>query len=563
MQQNFGNLVVAIILSVAIVFGWQYFVEKTYTKNVSSFSENQTSRGDLRGKDNNVDGKEVFLERSEAIASRSSVLINSKVLKGSIALRGLRFDDITLTGYKQNLDSEALVPMFSPSKTQDAYFAEIGWFSWDKSLICPDADSIWQSDRSELHDGGEAVTLSWRSPQGLLFQVQISIIDDYLFSIIQNVTNASGRIVKLSSYGLINRIYEKEADANANILHQGMIGAVNNQLQEYSYSKIEENKKEIFSGAVHWLGITDKYWLAAFIPDATREYTAKYNFAVKSGHNRYQADFVAGAYELEKEQSYSVKNLLFVGPKKVDLLDKYAEQFGINLFDRAIDFGWLYILTKPIFTAMNFFYKYVGNFGVSIMIVTVLIRLVMFNLANKSYRAMKKMKQVQPEMERLKKLYENDKTKLQQEIMALYKREKVNPLSGCLPLLVQIPVFFAIYKVLYVTIEMRHAPFFGWVRDLSAPDPTSIINLFGLLPFSPPAFLMIGAWPLLMALTMYLQQKMSPKPNDPVQAQVMQLMPLMFLFMFGGFPVGLLIYWSWNNILSIIQQFYINKLDRE
>jgi YidC/Oxa1 family membrane protein insertase len=346
-----------------------------------------------------------------------------------------------------------------------------------------------------------------------------------------------------------------------NILHQGMIGAIKGELQEYTYDKIKDEKKHSFNGEVNWLGITDKYWLAAFVPDQLESYIANYNFAIKQGKDKYQSDFITNEKLIEGGGSFELTHQLFAGPKKVDLLDKYEEKYNIKLFDRAIDFGWFYILTKPIFNAMNYFYSYVGNFGISIMIVTILIKLAMFTLANKSYRSMKKMKKLQPEMERLKQLYADDKARLNQEVMLLYKKEKINPVSGCLPLLVQIPVFFSIYKVLYVTIEMRHAPFFGWIQDLSAPDPTTIFNLFGLLPFTPPSFLMLGVWPLFMALTMFLQQRMSPQPTDPVQAQVMKFMPLMFLFMFSGFPAGLLIYWSWNNILSIVQQFYINKLD--
>jgi YidC/Oxa1 family membrane protein insertase len=342
-----------------------------------------------------------------------------------------------------------------------------------------------------------------------------------------------------------------------------MIGAVANELQEYSYDNIKDEKKESFSnGIVNWLGITDKYWLAAFIPDGVENYGANYSYSSKSGRDQFQADFISNEKLIESGGSFELTHHLFAGPKKVDLLDKYENEYGIKLFDRAIDFGWFYILTKPIFNAMNFFYSYVGNFGISIMLVTILIKMFMFTLANKSYRSMKKMKKLQPEMERLKELYADDKARLNQEVMGLYKKEKVNPISGCLPLLVQIPVFFSIYKVLYVTIEMRHAPFFGWIKDLSAPDPTTLFNLFGLLPFTPPSFLMIGVWPLIMAATMFLQQKMSPAPTDPVQAQVMKFMPLMFLFMFSSFPAGLLIYWSWNNVLSIVQQSYINKLDK-
>jgi YidC/Oxa1 family membrane protein insertase len=421
---------------------------------------------------------------------------------------------------------------------------------------------LWQADKNELKIN-ETVNFQWISPEKVKFKIAVTLDDNYLFSIKQTIENNSARPSVTQFYGLINRTYDSKSENMVNILHQGMIGAVKSELKEYSYDKIKDDRKQSFTGEVNWLGITDKYWLAAFIPDqAEQQYMANYNFAIKAGSDKYQADFITSEKLIEAGGKYELIHRLFAGAKKVDLLDRYEQEYGIKLFDRAIDFGWFYILTKPIFNAMNFFYSYVGNFGISIMIVTILIKLVMFTLANKSYRSMKKMKRLQPEMERLKELYAEDKTRLNQEVMALYKREKVNPVSGCLPLLVQIPVFFSIYKVLYVTIEMRHAPFFGWIKDLSAPDPTSLFNLFGLLPFTPPGFLMIGVWPLIMATTMFLQQRMSPQPADPVQAQVMKFMPLMFLFMFSGFPAGLLIYWSWNNILSIVQQSYINKLDR-
>ena len=365
----------------------------------------------------------------------------------------------------------------------------------------------------------------------------------------------------MQSYGLINRKYIAVEKA-VNILHQGPIGCIDKNLKEYSYDDIKDKKSEKFAASkVDWIGITDKYWLSSLIPDKSSNYSSNFNYALKQGTERYQVDFISPVQIIKPGENFSIKSRIFAGVKKVDLLDKYEKQYDIKLFDRAIDFGWFYIITKPVFYAMNFFYGYVGNFGVSILIVTVIIKLLMFTLANKSYRSMKKMKNLQPEIDRIKNLYSDDKARLNQEIMALYKKEKVNPVAGCLPILVQIPVFFSIYKVLYVTIEMRQAPFYGWIKDLSAPDPTTIFNLFGLLPFLPPSFLMIGAWPILMAITMFLQQKMSPEPADPMQAQVMKFMPLIFLFMFSSFPVGLLIYWSWNNILSIIQQYYINKFN--
>ncbi len=561
MNYSFVNLVAAIALSVAIIFGWQHFFEKPRLSKLAEQNTAYSQQMDsLKKQSANVE-KEVFVDRKQAIIANSRVQIKSELLSGSISLKGLRFDDLTLLKYRQEIgENSPAVELFSPSNSENSYFAEVGWWGKDKAITYPDSSTNWHSDNADLVAGG-SVNLSWISPEKVKFNVLISLDENYLFSIKQSVENHSAKPISIQFYGLINKTHENKPDNMVNILHQGMIGAIKGELQEYTYDKIKDEKKHAFNGEVNWLGITDKYWLAAFVPDKAEQYIANYNFAIKQGKDKYQSDFITNEKLIEAGGSFELTHRLFAGPKKVDLLDKYEEQYNIKLFDRAIDFGWFYILTKPIFNAMNYFYSYVGNFGISIMIVTILIKLAMFTLANKSYRSMKKMKKLQPEMERLKELYVDDKARLNQEVMSLYKREKVNPVSGCLPLLVQIPVFFSIYKVLYVTIEMRHAPFFGWIKDLSAPDPTTIFNLFGLLPFTPPSFLMLGVWPLFMAMTMFLQQKMSPQPTDPVQAQVMKFMPLMFLFMFSGFPAGLLIYWSWNNILSIVQQFYINKLD--
>ncbi len=563
MNHSIINLITAIVLSVVIIFGWQHFFEKPRLEKLAEQTKqyNQTVNTIKARSKQNTEIE--VLGREEAIASVERILIKTDVLSGSISLKGLRFDDLTLRNYRQELDDNSPpVELFSPSNSDQGYFAEIGWWSSDKSITYPSSSTIWQADKPELVAGG-VVNLSWKSPENVLFKVAISLDDNYMFTIKQATYNKSGRPISTQYYGLINRDYEEKPDNMVNILHQGMIGAVAGELQEFSYEKIKDNKKESFSsGELNWFGITDKYWLAAFIPDGSEQYSANYNYALKAGRDKFQADFISSSKLIESGGSYELTHHLFAGAKKVALLDKYEKEYNIKLFDRAIDFGWFYILTKPIFNAMNFFYKYVGNFGISIMIVTVLIKLLMFTLANKSYRSMKRMKKLQPQMERLKELYADDKARLNQEVMQLYKKEKVNPVSGCLPLLVQIPVFFSIYKVLYVTIEMRHAPFFGWIKDLSAPDPTTMFNLFGLLPFTPPSFLMIGVWPLIMAASMFLQQRMSPQPADVVQAQVMKFMPLMFLFMFSGFPAGLLIYWSWNNLLSIVQQSYINKLDK-
>lgn len=563
MNHNFLNVVIAIILSIGVIVGWRYFYEKPRLERIAEETRIYEKQIEQRKKVTNATSLNKIIDRHESVATGGRVQIKSDLLAGSISLKGLRFDDLTLLKYNKSLDDDSEpVELFSPANTASSYFTEIGWVSKDKNDLLPNSNTIWNADKDHISPN-EKLTLSWVNDHNVLFQVIVSFNEDYLFTFEQKVINNSSHPLSLQAYGLINRVYDEPSDRMVNILHQGMIGDVGGELKEFSYDKIKDTKREKFSkNKVDWIGITDKYWLAAFIPDKNLSYSSNFSYAVKAGKDKYQSDFVSGLNLVESGGQHSITHRLFAGAKKVDLLDKYEAEYEIELFDRAIDFGWFYVLTKPIFYLMNFFYGYVGNFGISIMIVTVLIKLGLFSLANKSYRSMKKMKKLQPKMERLRELYSEDKARLNQEIMALYKTEKVNPVSGCLPLLIQIPVFFSIYKVLYVTIEMRHAPFFGWIQDLSAPDPTTIFNLFGLLPFDPPSFLMIGVWPLFMAFTMFWQQRMHPEPADPVQAKVMKFMPLMFLFMFSSFPAGLLIYWSWNNLLSIFQQSCINKLDK-
>lgn len=558
MNNNIVNLIAAILLSLGIIFGWQYFIVKPEQQKQQQIALQKAK--DLKKKESTqLEATPVIVEKASQVPL---IKIDSNALSGSISLKGLRFDDLILKKYKQDLsENSPEVVLFSPSDAKDAYFAEIGWVSNFSNVKLPNNETIWNSD-SEILTPEKPVNLFWVNEDGVKFLIAITMDENYLFTIEQTIVNNSNQELLVQSYGLINRKYTAVEKA-VNILHQGPIGCIDENLKEYSYDDIKDKKSEKFTvSKVDWIGITDKYWLTSLIPDKSSNYSSNFNYAVKQEVERYQVDFISPVQIVKPGENFSIKGKLFAGAKKVDLLDKYEKQYDIKLFDRAIDFGWFYIITKPVFYAMNFFYKYVGNFGISILIVTVIIKLLMFTLANKSYRSMKRMKNLQPEINRIKNLYGDDKARLNQEIMALYKKEKVNPVAGCLPIFVQIPVFFSIYKVLYVTIEMRQAPFYGWIQDLSAPDPTSIFNLFGLLPFSPPSFLMIGAWPILMAITMFLQQRMSPEPADPVQAQVMKFMPLVFLVMFSSFPAGLLIYWSWNNILSIIQQYYINKLDK-
>ncbi len=555
MDNNFLNLLFATILTTLIFFGWSYFDKKNSIKR-----ENSKKQVIIQDHD---EQKNLYQQKKAEYESDLRLKIESSTLTGSISLKGIRFDDLTLKHYKKTIEESSPFVDLLATNSEKSYFLEFGWISKNKDIILPNPNSIWKSN-NEVLTPNTPIVLSWESPENIEFIVKISLDEYYLFKIDQLIKNNSNHTLQLSNYGLINTSRSDQENQSAmTILHEGFIGAINSSLEEYSYKKLHDspNAKETFNNTkIDWIGITGKYWLTAFIPDKSLIYDANYQFANLLNKDRYQSDFISKPIQIDPNTEYKLTHRVFLGAKKVDLLDLYERQYDIKLFDRAIDFGWLYILTKPIFYALNLLYKYVGNFGISIMIFTVFIKLAMFSLSSKSHRAMKKIKELAPEIERIKTLYKDDKTKIHQETLALYKQKKVNPLSGCLPVILQIPVFFSLYKVLYITIEMRHAKFFGWIKDLSAQDPTNVFNLFGLLSFTPPNFLPhIGAWPIIMAITMFIQQRLNPKPADPTQALFMSFMPLIFLFMFSSFPAGLLIYWSWSNILSICQQLYLNK----
>jgi YidC/Oxa1 family membrane protein insertase len=425
-------------------------------------------------------------------------------------------------------------------------------------VAVPDRDSVWQADGDEIRPG-QPVTLSWDNGEGLRFARTIALDDGYLLTVTQRIENTTEEPVGLFPFGLISR-WGTPKTLGFYILHEGPIGVLEGKLHEIDYDDLQEDGDLDFRSQGGWLGITDKYWLTALIPDQQSEIEARFLHTLHDGQDRYQVDYRGTApITVAPGQTAEITDRFFGGAKVVGLLDRYQAEYGIPLFDRAVDFGWFYFLTKPLFHVLHFFYQVTGNYGVAILLLTLLVKLIFFPLANKSYRAMSLMKKLQPKMMELREKYADDKMAMNQALMKLYKDEKVNPMSGCLPIVVQIPVFFALYKVLFVSIEMRHAPFFGWIHDLSAPDPTSVFNLFGLLPFDPPSFLMIGIWPLIMGATMLLQTKLNPQPADPVQAKVMMLLPVMFIFLFATFPAGLVIYWTWNNVLSIAQQWVIMK----
>jgi YidC/Oxa1 family membrane protein insertase len=512
--------------------------------------------------------------REAAITATPRVKIDSPRLVGSIALKGSRIDDLSLVQFRETVDpvSPAIV-LYSPSGTDNPYYAEFGWVAAGGSSVkVPDQNTVWQQEGTGSLTPSTPVTLKYDNGDGLTFRRTIAIDDRYLFTIKDEVTNVGNAPVTLYPFALISR-HGTPKVSGYYILHEGLIGYLGDQgLQEYPYKKIDDAKAVNFKVTDGWLGITDKYWASALLPDTGAQLQARFSSNLVGTVRTYQTDYLEDGQTIAIGGTGSANARLFAGAKEAGVvginfplvgLGGYNRQLALNHFDLLIDWGWFYFITKPMFLALDFFYHVFGNFGVSILLVTVLVKLLFFPLANKSYASMAKMKSVQPQLAALKERYPDDKVKQQQEMMEIYKKEKINPIAGCLPVALQIPVFFSLYKVLFVTIEMRHAPFFGWIKDLSAPDPTNLFNLFGLLQFDPtqlPLFghyLALGIWPIIMGITMWFQFKLNPTPPDPTQQMIFSWMPLIFTFMLSGFPAGLVIYWAWNNLLSVLQQGFI------
>jgi YidC/Oxa1 family membrane protein insertase len=554
------NLIFAIVAATVIMIGWQYFYEQPRMEVVRQQQAEAATKVPLDAP--TVASRSVTVSKDEAEQAAPRITIHTPTLHGSINLRGARFDMLTLAQYRESLKDDASeVQLLYPSGSADAYFVELGMLGSRSDIRLPGADTIWQSNDRELTTE-TPVTLTWNNGAGLTFTRTIAIDEHYLFTVTTTVKNSGASAVTLYPYGLINRNHPADAK-NDMMIHEGPLGVVNSIVEDTSYKKLREDGAAKFQHAAAeqsgWIGIADKYWLTALIPGKDQGFDAEFKHFTRNDQDAYQADVRQSPVEVAVGESAQVRMYLFAGAKEVKKLDHYRDTLGISLFDRAIDFGILYFLTRPIFGLLSYFQSLVGNFGLAILALTVVIKLLLFPLANKSMIAMARMKQLTPKMKEIQERYKDDKMRMNQEIMGMYKREKVNPASGCLPILLQLPVFFALYKVLYVTIEMRHAPFFGWIQDLSAADPTNLFNLFGLLPYELPSPLHIGIWPLLMCVTMVIQQRLNPKPTDEVQAMVMNWMPYIFLFMFASFPAGLVIYWAWNNILTIGQQMIINR----
>ncbi len=591
------NMILAVILSGVVLLAWQYFynvpqmerqraqqaqqaeLQKTAPKPAETTSPSSTPPQPGSTAPSPAapaaSSPAAVVSRDQALAESQRVKIETPSLIGSISLKGGRIDDLSLVKFRDTVDpaSPAIV-LYSPSGTAAPYYAEFGWVPAAGSTArVPDRNTEWQQESSGALTPTSPAVLKYDNGEGLTFRRTISVDERYLFTIKDDVSNVGNAPVTLYPFALISRHGAPQVSGYY-ILHEGLIGYLGGDgLQEYSYKKIDDAKSVSFNATDAWLGITDKYWASALLPDTTAKLQARYSSNLVGNLRTYQADYLAEPQTIAIGGNASVNSRLFAGAKEVGVVGinfplgpgGYNRQLGLNHFDLLIDWGWFYFITKPMFLGLDFFYHVVGNFGIAILLVTVIVKLLFFPLANKSYASMAKMKSVQPQLQALKERYPDDKVKQQQEMMEIYKKEKINPIAGCLPVAIQIPVFFSLYKVLFVTIEMRHAPFYGWIKDLSAPDPTNLFTLFGLLHFDPtqlPVFghyLALGIWPIIMGITMWVQMKLNPAPPDPTQQMIFSWMPLIFTFMLAGFPAGLVIYWAWNNTLSVLQQSFIMR----
>ena len=555
---EFKNVIFAIVLSFAVLLSWSLFFE---TPQVEKQNENQQTEVVKKNKTTVSDVPTVdtkngaqAISRENSIKGSDRFYFENKNVKGSITLKGALIDDIVFKNYKEEINDNRKVVYLNPKETKDGYFIETGWATSNlEKASVPSPDSEWKVKGNKKLLPGNPVIIEWNNKSGLIFRKKIELDDKFLFKVTQEVQNNTKEKVELYPYAQITRNQSPDI-TNFYILHEGFIGVFDEQLEEIDYDDIKE-KKEKYSAEEGWLGITDKYWMTALVPENDQSFKAEFLYK-----NAFKANYILNKpIVVSPSSSKTAETKVFVAAKEVRVVDGYAESENIKKFDLVIDWGWFYFFTKPLFFVMDYLFHLTKNFGIAIVLVTAAVRILFFPLANYSFRSMAKMKILQPEMLRLKELHKDDKAKIQQEMMALYKREKVNPLSGCLPILIQIPFFFAIYKMLFISLEMRHQPFFGWIKDLSAQDPTSIFNIFGLIPWDPPSFLIIGVWPILMGATMFLQQKLNPTPPDPIQAKIFMFFPLFLTIILAPFPSGLVVYWTINNILTIAQQWIIIK----
>ncbi len=573
------NTIVAILLSVIILIGWQYFFTgpQMEKQKAAKEAQQQQQQQPQQQQQSQTPGTTApgaaptpgapttrpgTAPRESVIAASPRIQIDTPRLRGSIALKGARIDDVSLKDYRETVDPKSPnIKLLSPAGSPDPFYAEFGWVAPAGSKAkLPNADTVWTAATGGALTHTQPVVLSWDNGEGLTFRRTIAVDANFMFTVNDTVENTGADAATIYGYGLISRHGTPKVEGFY-ILHEGLIGVLGEgKLHEITYGDIAGEPPQTFKSTGGWLGITDKYWAATLIPDQAMPMQARFASSKIGALDTFQTDYLLDATTIAPGAKVSSQARLFAGAKEVAVVDGYEAQYGIKNFELLIDWGWFYFVTKPMFFALDYFFRLTGNFGIAILIVTVIIKIFFFPLANKSYASMARMKAVQPQMLEIRERFGDDKVKQQQAMMDLYKREKINPVSGCLPILIQIPVFFALYKVLFVTIEMRHAPFFGWIRDLSAPDPTTVFNLFGLIPWDPSVvpvlgpFLMLGVWPLIMGATMFVQMKMNPAPPDPTQKMIFDWMPLFFTFLLASFPAGLVIYWAWNNFLSVLQQ---------
>lgn len=554
MSEDTKGLYLAVLLSIFVIFVSNFFLPKkpveTNTAKIEATQDIAKTDDDTTNKDIKTE-KETFFDIENVIAQDTRVKIANSAVSGSIRLKGARIDELSLTKYKKTLSPDSgNVELLYPSKTERAYYLDFGWTSKDPSVKVPTSTSLWKIAEGENLTAKTPLILKWNNGQGLFFTTIISIDNDYLFSIQQIVDNQSGKDITLYPYGLIHKNGFIDAD-NSSVVHQGAIGIFNGVLEEYKYDDLDKKRELKTTGG--WAGFSDRYWFSAFVLDKNKEYNVKFS---QTSDNKFQADYIGQPVTIAANNTAEENIRFFAGAKEIKLLDRYSKQNDIAKFDLAVDFGWYYFLTKPFFYVLDFLYNLIGNMGWAILLFAALLRLLMFPVANKSYESMSKMKKLQPKIKELQERYGDDKQKLNAETMNFYRKEKINPASGCLPMLIQIPVFFSLYKVLNFAIEIRHAPFVGWIKDLSAPDP---LTLSTILHIPVPSLINIGVWPIIMGITMYIQQKLSPAPTNKDQARVFAMMPVIFMFMLGHFASGLVIYWTLSNVLSIIQQRAIMK----
>ena len=558
-MDNQKNLLLAVVFSLVILIGFDFFFAPKKSE-INKVQVNENISEETLDKNTPSIDSSLIKKSNEIKSSEKRIKFKANRIEGSINLFGATIDNIILSDYFQTIEKKKKIQVLQQENSNSPYFLRMGWASTDKSLELPDKNSLWKANKENFNN--EKIKLEWSNNKGLKIIREISFDENFMITITDEVINGTSGKIDLTNFSYLRR-KNYEPENKFFILHEGPLGVFNDTLKEVSYDELHENKEIVESTKNGWIGYTDHYWQVAIFPDTNESFKARFK-TLNDRRNSIQIDFINNNVKsVEPNSNLVTKSYVFAGANEVPLIDKYIKELNVNKLDLSVDFGWFYFLTKPLFYALNFLSTKFENFGIGIIILTIFIRIILFPLANKSFKSMNSMRILTPEIQRVRERYKDDRQKMNQEMFALYREKKINPAAGCLPILIQIPIFFALYKVLFVSIEMRHAPFFGWIKDLSAPDPTSLFNLFGLIPWDPPLFLTIGIWPLLMGLTMYLQQKINPPPPDPIQAKIFMMLPFIFTFLLATFPSGMVVYWTVNNVLSIGQQYILLKKQKK